>query len=92
MKGQRIVYFTAYLLAGICEQDSEHYFRCTKGLPADAMPIRAFPKPPIGQVGEECIVAVVFESAEWEPLPEGAMIEALMPLFESIPMKKFVAS
>ena len=42
----------------------------------------AFPKPPSGQVGEDCIVGVVFESAEWEPVREGDVIPTMMPWFE----------
>lgn len=87
-KGQRIVYITASLLAAFFEQGSDHHFRCTTGLPADATAVRAFPKPPSGLVGEECVVAVVSESSEWEPVKEGEVIERLDIMFESIPMQK----
>jgi hypothetical protein len=79
--GQRVVYVTAELLVEFFTEDSEHHFRCTAGLPADAKPVRAFQKPPSGLVGEQPIVAVVYESAQWERLPNGAIIPELKAWF-----------
>ena len=91
-KGQRIVYITASLFAEWFMQGSEHHFRCTTGLPADAVAVRSFPKPPSGMVGEDCIVGVVFESAEWEPVREGEVIPTLMPWFERVQATESVAA
>jgi hypothetical protein len=87
MKGQRIISVQAEVLGDLFTTGTEHHFATVEGLPSDARAIRFFSPQSFGRVGDETIIAIVFESDQWPPINKGDVIPELTPEFRTLHCK-----
>jgi hypothetical protein len=87
MKGQRIIKVQAEFLGEIFITGKENHFAVVEGLPSDAMAVRFFNPQSFGRVGDETIIAIVFESEQWPPINKGDVIPELTVEFRTLRCK-----
>lgn len=83
MTGQRVIFITEALLTNILKTGILPAVK-VEGLPPDARLVRIIPDYSMNYLVTEPRIGCVYESEEWEPLPEGATIPVLTVKFTKL--------